>query len=92
MDSWNRVPPVLQSLVLGNLIQGAFVAVLRLARGRFRPLGPLLDRVGPKAVRDPNARRASAGCGVAVAWLALSWVVGHEALHLRRAIVHHLTH
>ena len=92
MDTWSRVPPVLQSLVLGNVIQIAFVAVLRLVRGRLPQAGPLLDRLGPKAVRDPAARRTSAGCGVAVAWFALSWLVGHEALHARGQIVHHLLH
>ena len=92
MDTWNRLPPVLQSLVLGNVIQWAFVGALRLARGRFEPIGPLLDRLGPKSVRDPNARRTSAGCAVAVAWLGLSWVVGHEALRVRHLIVAHLLH
>ena len=90
MDTWSHIPPPLQSLVLGNAIQFAVVFALRLARGRAPAIGPLLDRVGPKAVRDPTARRTSAGCGVAVVWLALSWVVGHEALHARGQIVHHL--
>ena len=92
MDTWSHLPHVLQSLVLGNAIQFAFVAVLRLARGRLPQVGPVLDRLGPKAVRDPAARRTSAGCGVAIAWCALSWVVGHEALRLRGMIVTHLLH
>ena len=91
-DTWTRLPHVLQSLVVGTLIDGGFVAVLRLARGRFPPVGPVLDRLGPKAVRDPAARRTSAGCGVALAWFALSWLVGHEALHARRWVIAHLLH
>jgi hypothetical protein len=92
MDTWNRLPHVLQSLVLGTLIEGAFIGALRLARGRFEPIGPLLDRIGPRAVRDPNARRTSAGCGVAIAWFFLSWLVGHEALRAKYWIVAHLLH
>ena len=92
MDTWSHLPPLLQYLVLGTLIEGAFVLALRLIRGRLPEVGPLLDRLGPKAVRDPKARRTSAGCGVAIAWFALSWLVGHEALRLERWIVHHLMH
>ncbi len=92
MDTWNHLPHLLQSLVLGTLIEGAFIAVLRLVRGRFEPIGPLLDRLGPKTVRDPNARRTSAGCTAAIAWFLLSWFVGHWALHARRWIVAHLLH
>ena len=92
MDTWNHLPHVLQSLVLGTVIEAAFVAVLRVVRGKFEPIGPLLDRIGPKAVRDPNARRTSAGCGVAVVWFVVSWFVGHEALHVRRLIVARLLH
>ncbi len=92
MDTWNRVPHVLQSLVLGTLIEGAFVLLLRAVRGRFEPVGPLLDRLGPKAVRDPAARRTSAGCGVAVAWFVLSWAVGHEAIRVKVWLVARLLH
>lgn len=92
MDTWNHLPPVLQALVLGNVIQTTFVVVLRLVRGRLPQVGPLLDRIGPKAVRSEQARRTSAGCGVAIVWFAMSWLVGHEALHVRRLIVAHLTH
>ena len=92
MDTWNHVPHILQSLVLGTLIEGAFIGVLRLARGRFAPIGPVLDRIGPKKVRDPQARRASAGCAVALAWFALAWVLGHEALRAKAWIVASLLH
>jgi hypothetical protein len=91
MDTWNHLPPFVQSLVLGNLIEWGFVALLRLIRGRFEPVGPLLDRIGPKSIRDRSARRTSAGCTVALAWFALSWLVGHEALRARVWIVNHLT-
>ncbi len=92
MDTWNRLPPALQSLVLGTLLDGAFLALLRLARGRFERVGPLLDRFGPKAARDPHARRTPAGCGPALAGLAVSWLIAHEALRGRHWIVSHLVH
>ena len=90
--TWASLPHVLQSLVLGNVIQWLFVATLRVARGRFQPIGPVLDRLGPRAVRDPAARRASAGCTVALAWFALSWIVGHEALRAKAWVVARLLH
>ena len=92
MDTWNRLPHVLQSLVVGTLIDGAFIGVLRLARGRFAPIGPVLDRIGPRKVRDPNARRASAGCAVALGWFVVSCIVGHEALRAKHWIVARLLH
>ena len=70
----------------GNLIQAGFVAVLRMLVGRFVWLGPVVDRVGPKALRS-RGKRAGGGVAVAIVWFALSWYVGHKALLARSHFV-----
>jgi hypothetical protein len=87
IENWNHLPHWLRAIILGNLIQGAFVALLRLLMGRFTWLEPMVQRLGPKALRGARARRAGEGFAVAVVWFALSWYVGRKAMAVQGAVV-----
>ena len=85
LESWDHLPHFVRAIILGNLIQAGFVTVVRLIVGRFQHLQPLVDRIGPRALRTRGAK--GAGLGVAIAWFVLSWYVGHAAMKWRGDVV-----
>jgi hypothetical protein len=87
VDHWNHLPHWVRAIILGNVIQGAFVAVVRALAGRFVWLGSLVDRLGPKALRSGGARRTGEGIAAAVGWFALSWYVGHQVMGVQGKVV-----
>jgi len=83
--SWNHLPHWVRAMIVGNLIQAAAVALLRMLRERYVWLAPLFDRVGPKSLR---AKTSNGGCLLIwIFWFVLSWKVGHWAMWLRSRVV-----
>ena len=80
---WSHLPHWVRAVIIGNIVQAVFVAVVKLLRLKFDALGPVVDRIGPRAARSKGAKKLAGGFVAAVVWFALSWLVGHEALRLR---------
>ena len=84
---WNHLPRWVQAIIVGNLVQAAFVAVLRVVLGRFSQFQPLVDRIGPKALRSSNARKWGGGLVIAICWFIISIKVGHAAIRAKQWVV-----
>lgn len=85
-ETWNHLPQFVRAIILGNVIQAVFVAVVRGLMRRFTWLKPWVDRLGPKALRS-RAGRTGEGIAIAIGWFLLSWYVGHKAMKLRGQLV-----